>query len=77
MLDDLANLVTIIKPLMPFIGAGASAVGVVVGGFAPRIGPLRAVILAFRSKARPPASPYTNRTEELKRLQTLMKVLII
>ena len=75
MLEDLAHIVTIITPFIPIIGAGATAVGFVAGsGFAPRVGPLRAVVLALRSKVRPSADPFTNRHEELQRLRKLMKV---
>ena len=76
-LEDLANIVTIITPFVPIIGAGATAVGVVAGtGFAPRVGPLRAIVLAFRSKVRPSADPFTNRKEELERLYKLMNVIL-
>ncbi len=71
MIEDL------ITPLVHIITAGATVVGVVSGaGFSPRVGPLRAIVLAFRSKARPSADPFTNRNEELQRLYKLMNVLL-
>jgi hypothetical protein len=74
MFEHLANIVTIISPFVSVFGAGA--VGVVAGtGFAPRVGPLRAVVLAIRSKIRPSADPFTNRSEELQRLKKLMNVI--
>ena len=73
MLHDVANIVNEITPFLPLIGAGATLSG---AGFAPRVGPLRAVVLAFSSKFRSSADPFTNRTEELEKIRRLMKVYI-
>ena len=73
---DLSNISTLMTPFLPIAGAGATAFGVVVGsGFAPRIGPLRAVVLALRSRIAS-ADPFTCCTEELQRLNRLIKVFL-
>ena len=77
MLEEFANVLTILAEFKTLIGVGATSFSLIAGtGFAPRVGPMRAFVLALRSKFRASANPFTNRDSELKRLRSLMGVTV-
>ena len=72
---DSTTMFAWLKTIAPFFAVGSTVtIGAMALGKAPRVGPLRAIVLALQSKIRRPPPPFTDRASDLIDLKGQMQV---